>query len=212
MAGKQNNYEQMRDQMRPYFLTFDQEGMIRKFQLAHDCDYLYLRFCGRDYRVGRTTGIVEWSEDHFESCHEGDYNESMTIYDILCYSKSDCHLCGEFAPTGSLKGVVLTSMNAGNALVSSRISGFFDANIHLLDQACIALGGIPAGKGDVAYQLPLFDFLPVRFAFWRADEDFPPEIQMLWDTNILSFMHFETIWFAAGHLLSRIEELMRQAK
>ena len=29
-------------------------------------------------------------------------------------------------------------------------------------------------------------------------------------SNILSYMHYETIWFAAGHLLGRIEEIMRK--
>ena len=206
---KQNNYEAMRDQMRPYFLTFDQQEMIRKFNLDHDGDYLYIRFCGRRYRVGRTTGIVEWSDDGFATCTEGDYSESMTIYDILCYSKPDCHLSGEFAPTGSLKGTVYTGANAGTDMVSSRIGNFFNDNMEKLEQACIALGGIPEGKGDVAYRIPLFDFLPMRFAFWQSDEDFPPEIKMLWDSNIMQFMHFETIWFAAGHLLSRLEEWMK---
>ena len=56
----------------------------------------------------------------------------------------------------------------------------------------------------------MFDFLPMRFAFWRSDEDFPAEIKMLWDSNIMQFMHYETIWFAAGHLLARLEELMIQ--
>lgn len=198
----------MRDQMRPRFLTFDQEEMIRKFSLEHDEESLYIRFCGRKYRVGRTTGIVEWSEDGFQTCIEGNFEESMTIYDVLCYSKPDCRLSGEFAPSSSLKGVILTRMSAGE-LSDHRITKHFDANMDLLDQACIALGGVPEGKGDLAYRIPMFDFLPVLFSFWRSDEDFPAEIRLLWDTNIQSFMHFETIWYAAGHLLHRLEELTK---
>lgn len=205
-----NNYETMRDQMRPYFLTFDQQEMIRKFDLRHDKNYLYIRFCGRPYRIGRNTGIVEWSEDGFATCVEGNYNESMTIYDVLCYSKPDCRLSGEFSASGSLKGTVYTGANAGTDMVATRIGKFFNENTDRLAEACVALGGIPEGKGDVAYRIPLFDFLPVRFAFWQADEDFPAEIRMLWDSNILQFMHYETIWFAAGHLLTRIEEWMRK--
>ena len=77
MHYEKSNYEQMRDQMRPHFLTFDQGEMIRKFDMNCDEDYLCIRFCGRMYRVGRTTGIVEWSEDGFLTCTEGDFNESM---------------------------------------------------------------------------------------------------------------------------------------
>lgn len=208
MSSKRNNYEQMRDQMRPAFLKYDQKEMIRKFDLEHDEAYLYIRFCGRMYRIGRTTGMVEWSEDHFNTATQGNFNECMTIYDVLCNSKRDCSLSGVFAPTGSLKGVVLTRMSAGN-IADHRLSEYFDSHMDLLERACISLGGVPDGKGDLSYRIPVFDFLPVRFVFWRADEDFPAQVRMLWDTNIQSFMHFETIWYAAGHLLSRIEECMK---
>ncbi len=194
--------------MRPYFLTFNQQEMIRKFHLRHDENYLYLRFCARPYRIGRHTGIVEWSEDGFLTAVQGDYSESMTIYDILCYSKHTPCLAGQFAPSSSLPGIVYTGMKAGSSMGSRKTEEFFQSNMEKLDKACLALGGIPEGKGDVAYRISLFDFLPVRFAFWAADEDFPPEIRILWDTNVLSFMHFETLFFAAGHLLARLEELM----
>lgn len=204
-----NNYETMRDQMRPYFLTYDQEEMIRKLDLKHDQDYLYIRFCGRPYRVSRTSGIVKWSEDGFATCTEGGYNESMTIYDVLCYSKPDRCLSGEFAPSSSLPGLAYTGMNAGSSMGVPKTEAYFNAHVELLDRACAALGGIREGKGDVAYRIPMFDFLPVRFAFWQADEDFPAEIRVLWDTNVLQFMHFETLFFAAGHLLKRMEDWIR---
>ena len=68
--------------------------------------------------------------------------------------------------------------------------------------------GIKAGKGDVAYQIPVFDFLPVIFQFWNSDEDFAASLQLLVDKNILDYMHYETVWFAMSHLLSRIKEEM----
>lgn len=204
-----NNYEQMRNQMRPYFLAFDQEEMIRKFSLEHDQEFLYIRFCGRLYRIGRESGIVEWSENQFETCIEGDFNESMTIYDILCCSKPDCRLSGEYTPSSSLPGLVYTGMRAGSSMGSRKTEEYFDSNVELLRQACVALGGIPEGKGDVAYRIPMFDFLPVQFSFWRSDEDFQAEIRILWDTNVQSFMHFETLFYAAGHLLSRMVEWMK---
>lgn len=204
-----NNYEQMRDQMRPHFLAYDQEEMIRKFSLRSDEEYLYIRFCARYYRIGRTTGIVEWSDDGFQTCTQGNYEETMTIYDVLCYSKPDCKLSGQFAPSSSLKGVVLTQMSAGS-LADHEITKYFDEHAELLEQACIAFGGTPEGKGDLSYRIPIFDFLPVRFCFWRSDEEFPAEVRMLWDTNIQSFMHFETIWYAAGHLLERLQQWMEE--
>ena len=98
---KKDNYIEMHNQMRTHFLSYDQEEMIRKFSLKADEEYLYIRFCAREYRIGRQTGIAQWSEDGFQTCTEGDYNESMTIYDVLCCSKPDCRLSGEFCPSSA---------------------------------------------------------------------------------------------------------------
>lgn len=205
--NRMNNYEEMRNRMRGHFLEFDQAEMIRKFSLRSDEDFLYIRFLGRDYRVGRRTGVAEWSADGFRTCTEGDYNESMTIYDVLCCSRTDCFLTDEFVPSNSLKGVVYTAMNTGGSMFAKSAEAF-ERGFAALPRACEALGGVPEGKGDVAYRIPMFDFLPVRFSFWQADEDFPPEIKLLWDRNVLSYMHYETLWFAAGHMMKRLREEM----
>ena len=62
--------------------------------------------------------------------------------------------------------------------------------------------------GEVAYQIPLFDFLPIVLQFWDADEDFPGQLMIKWDKNILQYMHFETTFYATGCLLQRIADLL----
>lgn len=54
-----NNYEYAKEKIRPEFLKYDQETMIRRFQLKHDPDYIYLPFVGSEYRISRQTGEVE---------------------------------------------------------------------------------------------------------------------------------------------------------
>ena len=66
------------------------------------------------------------------------------------------------------------------------------------------------GSGDVAYQLELFSFLPVILRFWESDDEFPASLQVLVDRNILEYMHYETVMFAIGHLLERVEEEMER--
>lgn len=205
---KQSNYEIMRDRMREQFLQYDQSGMIRKFNLRADADYLYIRFWGWNYRIGRQTGVVEGSNDGFVTCTIADYNESMSIYDVLCCSKPDCCLSGQFMPTSSLKGIVQTGFNAGSGSMFQKYAESFDKNPEGLASACEVLGGKPEGRGDVAYRLQMFDFLPVLFSFWQSDEDFPAEVKLLFDENILSYMHYETVWFAVGALVRRLEEEM----
>ena len=70
-----------------------------------------------------------------------------------------------------------------------------------------SVGGALLARGDVAYQLNLFDFLPVSIAFWHSDEEFPASLQILVDRNILDFMHYETAMFALSHLMECLEAL-----
>ena len=207
-SGRTSNYEIMKRQMQKEFLKYDQEKMIQKFCLSSDSDYMFVRFTGKDYRIGRKDGAVSSSEDGFRTILEAGYNEAMTIYDVLCYSRDDCCLSVGFVGMHSLLSVM-----AGSA--SSVSDGLFSGKVFRCDHreealsaACQNLGGVKAGRGDVAYQLPLFDFLPVIFQFWNSDEEFPPSLQFFTDKNMLEYMHYETVWFAMSHLLERIEENM----
>ena len=84
-----SNYEKMKNEMSGVFLQYDQEKMIRKFGLEHDDNSLYIFCLNRKYRIDRLTGQVSWSEDEIQTEKKADYNEAMTIYDVLCYSKED---------------------------------------------------------------------------------------------------------------------------
>lgn len=209
MPMKTSNYDRMRDQMETEFLHYDQEKMIRKYELEHDRSYLYLTFVGRHCRINRSSGWVEWTEDHFVHAVHADYNISMTIFDVLCYAKDDCCLSGRFVPVSQLKGTV-QSASPGNAMFDG-VAKKFDHRSKQLSRACELLGGQKENVGDVSYRIPLFDFLPVILQFWNSDEEFPPVLKLMWDENILSYMHFETTFFAAGHLWKRLEGMIEQA-
>ena len=97
-----SNYEITRNQMRSVFTAYDQDKIIRKFSLENDADYIYIEFIRRNYRIGRKNGIVEWSDDGFATAVEADFNECMTIYDVLCDSKDNLQLSGKYLPVHSL--------------------------------------------------------------------------------------------------------------
>jgi len=201
---KTSNYETMRDRMEIRFLEFDQRKMIDIYRLRHDEAYLYLSFVGREYRIGRRSGRVEWSTDGFQTAYHAGYNDSMTIFDVL--SRTEPHsLSGRFVPVSGLKGTVHAS--PGNDLFADAARRF-EHRCDSLEEACERLGGTKERVGDVSYRLPLFDFLPVVLQFWDSDEEFGPVVKLMWDENILSYMHFETTFFAAGHLLNRLSEIM----
>lgn len=203
-----SNYEIMRNQMRGEFTKYDQEKMIRKFSLESDADYIYIDFVSRQYRVNRKNGVVEWSENHFETSVEADYNESMTIYDVICYSKDDCSLSGNYCPANMLKGTVRSAAPGGNMFQKS--ADGFNGKLKELKAACNILGEEIDMKGDLAARLYPFPFLPIIVQYWEADDEFPANLKFMFDENIMDYMHYETIFFMMGHVLSRIVEIMNE--
>ena len=57
---------------------------------------------------------------------------------------------------------------------------------------------------DAAALIEVFDGMKVQFRFWYSDEEFGPQLSLLWDRNVLQYMHYETVWFASCVLIGRI--------
>lgn len=203
-----SNYEQMKRQMQTHFLDFDQEQMILRFNLKHDDDYLYIRFIAREYRIDRKNGLVEWAEDGFVNRIEANYDEAMSIYDVLCCSRPGCRLSGRFVSVNNLPGIV-AGARSGNGMFD-KSAKFFDGKTEELKAACLKLGGREIAQGDVGFRLQVFDFLPLELRFWESDEDFPASLSLLWDYNLLDYIHYETSYFIAGHLMDRFKEMMKE--
>ena len=193
--------------MESEFLKYDQNQLIQKLNLDFDRLYLYLTFLGRSYRISRENGSVFWSEDGFQHTGEANYNEVMTIYDLLCYSDAAAHPSGEYASVHSLAAIHNTASPESGNLFGQKARDFDHKNAALA-QACVRLNGVKAGRGDVAYRIPLFQSLSCLLQFWNSDEEFPPTLQIFADKNILQYMHYETVWFAMSHLLDRLSALM----
>lgn len=198
------NYEIAREQAKKLFLTYDQERVIKKWRLPYDDHYLYVTFIDRYYRISRQTGTVQWSVDDFVTSIEADFNVTLTIFDLLCCSKEGCYASGQYDIVKNLKGTGYTSDPGGDIYRSYKKE--FDLNRDKLPLACEKLGGEFCRIGDVAYIIPIFADLRMLFQFWASDDEFDAEIKMKWDTNVLSYMHFETVYYAMGHVLERIKE------
>ncbi|MDO4322669.1 MAG: DUF3786 domain-containing protein [Lachnospiraceae bacterium] len=196
----------MRNRMRGEFVKYDQEKMIRKFSLNSDAEYIYITFVSEHYRINRKNGIVERSDDDFRSVTEAGYNESMTIYDVLCCSKENCRLSGRFCPVHMAKGAAKTFQAGGRMFQKSADS--FQGRIKQLEYACSILGERAEMKGDAASVIYAFPFLPVVFQFWDGDDEFPPNLKFMFDENILDYMHFETVFFMMSHILKRMETIV----
>ena len=199
------NYELTLERMPAEFLKYDQRRMIDGFHLEHDAAYLYLPFLARRYRVGRQSGVIEWTEngtDYFP----GGFEDSMTVYDLLCCAKEGRSLSGRFCRAENLPGAAYGADPAKGMM--DPFAALCDRAPEKLARACRELGGVDMGMGELSFRLPLFDFLPVIVQFWSSDEEFPPVFKLMWDKNTLQYLKFETVCYAAIFLTQRLRAKM----
>ena len=199
-----SNYDLARDKAEREFAQCDIRPMVKKYGLKQDSQYTYISFLRNDYRISKETGRVELLCGDAPPVHAG-FNESLTIFDVLGYAKKDAALSGEFCSVMDLKGVAKSANPGGD--MYGKFAQHFAGRSDDLRKACEALGGTAYPVGEVAYQIPLFDFLPVILQFWDADEEFGAQLTVKWDTNTLDFMHFETTFYAAGCFMQRLIRL-----
>ena len=60
---KRNNYQIQAAQAKKLFLEYDQIQLTEKFHLRADETYLYPVLFGRQYRIHRKTGEMQWQQD-----------------------------------------------------------------------------------------------------------------------------------------------------
>ena len=116
-------------------------------------------------------------------------------------------LSGQWCPLASLQ---VTHSSPSDKLSIGPYSKKFSGCAEQLREVCETLGGefmsVPA-SADVCYKLPFFSFFPIIFQFWDGDEEFEPQIMLLWDKCSLDFMHFETLYYAMGYMMKRLDAL-----
>ena len=203
-----NNYEITKERIRPEFLKYSQEDMIRRFGLDYSEKYLYLDFCGARYRIERSTGVVEKSpegdRDFRRGAVPGNYEEDLSIYDILCYSRPEASLSGRWCLVNSLPGVGQNNGLGDNAV--QRYEQEIDRYPEAFREACGELGGREVPMGDMGYEIPVFPFFPLRLRFYYGDEEFPAQLSVLFDENTLQYMHYETTYYVVNCLMGRVHE------
>ena len=197
-----SNYDLMRNSMEAAFTAYAQEEIIHRFSLKHDNLFLYLRFVGQDYRICRKSGRIERQSDN--NYIHASYNECAPILDLLTHTPR--MLSGEFVSSNALPGIVIGASPDASVFNDSKRQ--FAGRGEALKRALARLGGQPCSVGDVSAIIPMFDFFPVMVQFWDADEEFDAVLKLMWDRNATSFMRYESIAIAGGHLIRRLLECM----
>ncbi len=200
---RKNNYLIQAQQARERFLTYDQQALIRKFQLKQDADYLYVTMLCRLYRIDRRTGELEF--EHAGAWHSGNtHGEVMTLFDLLCDSREDRWISGRWENMQKF-GLQFHQ----NLLEEPRdpVAMRIDRDPAWFHRACATLNAEKIPGGDYGYAVELFDGLKIGILFWHGDEEFLPRLRCLWDANALQYIRYETMYFALGMLKQRLMDI-----
>ena len=204
-----DNYAIAAEQAKKLFLEYDQEHIIKKLNLRADGDYIYIRFLDLDYRAHRRTAGVEKREGDGPYTDGSSFNEVMTLFDVLCWSREGARLSGEWVTLSALGGGVHSASSPSGGMFRNeveRITRREDRLAEVLEH----MGGVVMPKGEPGYQIPVFPFLPVYVQYWRGDEEFPPQLNLLWDRNTTQFLHYETVYYLTNFLLERLTALLER--
>ena len=204
MVQTKNNYLIQLNQAKAHFLTYDQEQLIRKFQLQHDAQYFYIKFLCKLYRLSRSTGDLERLENgHWQDANT--FGEVMVLLDLLCDSRVDRCLAKQWQSMQSF------GLNFHRGLLESRdpFADRIDRAPEAFRKACLAFSATPLSGCDIGYSIELFDGLSVAIQFWHGDDDFFPRVCWLWDANALQYLKYETMHFAIGFIREQLLKQMR---
>ena len=228
-----SNYDKMLEMARQQFADLDGAALARKKGIRSDGEYLYLTMMGAPFRIALADGRVETSSARYaakgrkggekaaqdaisgekdaQSFRPAEPYAAMTIYDILCYADGPVKPGGTVMQLSSL--VTLLSHTGDPARgMAEKEALMLDGKEEALRCGLRELGGVPEEKGDVSASLPFYEDFRVIFRFWAKDEDFPPQIQILWDTEILHLMHYETVCYASGIVIGKIMDACAEAQ
>ncbi len=199
-----DNYLLQAAQAKAYFLHYDQEALIRKLNLKYDETYLYTAMFSTPHRIHRKTGDIS-RLDGETWVDARTHGEVMTLLDLVCDSKENRFL------SGKLKNMADFGLMFHQGLLEKDSwAQKFQDNLDGFHRACQAMHGKPLPIGDVAYAIELFDGLSIVLQLWLGDEEFPPNLRFLWDENALMYIKYETMYFARGLLLKRLETEMEK--
>lgn len=196
----------MRDQAKTYFLNFDQQALSARWNLPADGQFLYVSFFDQAYRIDRKSGSVFRQE----TGEEAGFEEVLSIFDLLCYPKIRPQVKPEFAPVNSLDGKP-ASAGVSTAGTFTAYAAAFGQDTDAFRRACEALHGTAVPIGDIGYEFTVFSDLKMRLKFYEADEEFPPQLTVLFHANALSYARYETIFYIMNFQMDRIADQMKHS-
>lgn len=195
-----NNYDRMLLAARQRFLGYDALQLGQKPGVTDFGSELVTYFFNQRIVIRKTDGQI------LLDGRNADFGEGLSILDWLCDRNEDANASMIFCPIGSLPGVYVSGANLSMDLPD--LAQAIHENPDGFRRACVQMGAEPQNMGDLGFLLWIFPDLPMCLKFYFGDDEFPAQLTLLWDRNMLQFVRYETVYYIAGCLQRRLLQLM----
>lgn len=131
----------------------------------------------------------------------------MMIYSHLLCLKADAHPAFEKVPLSGIRGASVFEKAFLNPDSKAAIR-YLEEHQERLEELPGELGGVRESAGDFSITLHVLDKVDITYIFWFADEEFPTNVNVLFDKNITEYMHPESVIILAGEGFKKLQEGM----
>lgn len=194
-----NNYDKMLADAQKRCAGYDMAALAAKPGVEDTPEALKTCFLGQEVRIRKADAQVTVNGKN------ADFGQALSVYDWLCDRKSYAASAGIFCPISSLPGVYVSGKGLGMQMPT--LSGRIDRDPEQFRAAMAALGAKQIPLGDLGWQLDIFPGFPMQLKFYFGDDEFPPQLTLMWDHNSLQFVRYETLYYIAGCLHERLRQL-----
>lgn len=195
-----DHYELLRKQWQTQILTLPPKSLVQKLPfLIPEENFIRIPYMNKHYILSLHAGVIT----------EADRQSTIELYDelnimtLLWYSRPGAVLSGQWCPFYALKN----ASPFADAFRRSNMEPFaryFHRQADLLRKTLISLGAAEISGADVAFVYYVFPCIPVMILFWNGDDEFPSQVNFLFDKNATDFIHVESIVTITSRLEARI--------
>ncbi len=188
--AKQKNYQQAFD-----LATASLKGMDLK-ERAEKAGVLYQS--GND---GEEVTVHFFSEPYHIRFPQGDFHSpskrvvslvSRVIVLHYLIKADGTPLSGKWVGYKDIPGALLYAGVFGRRVTEPLVKKFGTSAESLMDIG-LAIGGMTAGIGDASLLFQALPHIPIQYVLWEGDDEFPPSVQLLFDSSVDHYLSLEDI-------------------
>ena len=92
------------------------------------------------------------------------------------------------------------------------LTDYFGEKPATLVEATERLGGYKADYGDTGITVNAFSRVPITFALWHGDEEFAPELNLLFDASVSDYLETEDVTIVCETITWKMVRYLKEAQ